>query len=81
MAAIGVTAITALLVTRQNLQADTAEPVLARLQDRVVGTSLARTTAPEHWIERVFRSAVPGMIALAVALLVDIGALLYALIH
>jgi hypothetical protein len=81
VAGTGVTAITALLVTRQNLQTDAAEPVLARLQDRVVGTSLARTTAPEHWIERAFRSGVPGMTAHGVALLVDIGALLYAVIH
>ena len=81
VAGTGLTAITALLVIRQNLQTDSAEPVLARLQDRVVGTSLARPTGTEHWIERVFRSGVPGTIALGVSLLVDIGALLYALIH
>jgi hypothetical protein len=81
VAGIGLAAITALLVIRRNLQTDWAEPVLARLQDRIVGTSLARTTGTEHWIERVFPRGVPGMIALGVALLVDIGALLYALIH
>jgi hypothetical protein len=81
VAGTGLTAITALLVIRQNLQTDAAEPVLARLQDRVVGTSLARTTGTGHWIARVARSGVPGMIALGVALLVDFGALLYAVIR
>jgi hypothetical protein len=81
VAGIGLTGITALLVIRQNLQTDLAEPVLAGLQRQVVGTSLAGTTGTERRIERVFRSGVPGMVALGVALLVEIGALLYALIH
>lgn len=78
VAGTGLTLVTSLMVFRQMLQVDSAEPVLARLQDRVVGTNLAPTTGTERWIVRVARSAVPGMMALGVALLVDIGALLYA---
>jgi hypothetical protein len=78
VAATGLTLVTSLMVFRQTLQADSAEPVLAELQERVVGTRLAGTTGTGHWIVRVARSAVPGMIALGVSLLVDIAALLYA---
>ena len=73
--------VTALIVFLQSLRVDLAEPVLAKLQDRVVGTSLARTTGTERWIVRVARSNVPGQMTLGVALLVAMGALLYALIH
>jgi hypothetical protein len=78
VAGTGLTLVTSLMVFRQMLQVDSAEPVLAKLQERVVGTSLAPTTGTEHWIVRVARGAVPGVMALGVALLVDIGALLYA---
>jgi hypothetical protein len=77
----GLTMVTSLMVIRQMLEVNSSEPVLARLQDRVVGISLARTTGTEHWIARVARKPVPGVMALGVALLVDVGALLYALIH
>lgn len=36
------------MVFRQMLEVSSAEPVLARLQDRVVDTSLARTSRTEH---------------------------------
>jgi hypothetical protein len=78
VAGAGVTMVTALMMFRQILEVDSAEPVLAKLQDRVVGISLAQTTRTERWIVRVARGGVPGMIALGAALLVDIGALLYA---
>jgi hypothetical protein len=74
VAATGLTLVTSLMVFRQTLQVNSAEPVLAKLQNQVVGTSLAGTTRTEHWILR----ALPGILALGVALLVDIAALLYA---
>ena len=81
VAGTGLTAITALLVIRQNHQTDSAEPVLARLQARVVGTSLTRMTGTGHWIARAAQSDIPGIIALGVSLLADTGALLYAVIR
>jgi hypothetical protein len=81
VAGTGVTVVTSLMVFRQTLEVDSAEPVLAELQDRVVGTSLARTTGTEHWIVRAALGPVPAMIALGVALPVDIGALVYAVIR
>ncbi len=48
VAGTGVTLVTSLMVFRQMLEVSSAEPVLARLQDRVVGTSLARTNRTEH---------------------------------
>ena len=78
VAGIGVTMVASLFTVRQVLEVDSAEPVLAKLQARVVGISLARPARTEPRIVRVARSAVPGIIALGAALLVDIGALLYA---
>jgi uncharacterized membrane protein len=78
VAGVGVTMVTSLMMFRQILEVDSAEPVLAKLQARVIGVSLARTTGTERWIVRAARGAVPGMIALGAALLVDIGAMLYA---
>jgi hypothetical protein len=81
VAGTGVTAITSLMVFRQTLEVDAAEPVLARLQARVVGTSLAGVTGTEQWTLRTARGRISGIIALGVALMVDIAALLYAVIH
>lgn len=69
VAGIGLTMITALMVFRQMLEVDSAEPVLAKLQHQVIGTSLTRTTGTAPWIVRVAGSAVPGMIAIGVGLL------------
>jgi hypothetical protein len=81
VAGAGVTMVAFLMMFRQILEVDSAEPVLAKLQDRGVGIGLAGTTRTERWIVRVARGRVPGMIALVAALLVDIGALLYAVIR
>jgi hypothetical protein len=81
VAGTGVTTITSLMVFRQTLEVDAAEPVLARLQARVVGTSLAGVTGTEQWTLRTARGRISGIIALGVALMVDIAALLYAVIH
>lgn len=80
---MGLTAVASLIELRQSLQVSLAGPVLGELQRRVanrlnfdLGTSRNLT-----WTGRMALSIVPVAIALGLALLVNISALLYALIH
>lgn len=81
LAGIGLTAVASLIELRQSLQASEAGPVLGELQRRVanrlnidLGTSRNLT-----WTGRMALSIFPVAIALGLALLVNIGALLYAM--
>ena len=81
---IGLTAVTSLIALRQSLQVGLAGPVLAEVQRRVadrLNFDLAGTTGTGTWPVRIAQSTLPMTIALGLALLVNIGALLYALIH
>jgi hypothetical protein len=84
LAGIGLTAVTSLIVLRQSLLANDAGPVLGELQGRVaerLKIELAGTIGTQGWRARLAWSAFPATIALGLALLLSIGALLYAVIR
>jgi hypothetical protein len=84
LAGIGLTAVTSLIVLRHSLLANDAGPVLGELQGRVADRlkiELAGTIGTQGWRARLAWSAFPATIALGLALLVSIGALLYAVIR
>jgi len=81
---IGLTAVTCLIGFRQGIQVAFAGPVLGELQGRVgnrLGVDLTGTAATQTRTIRIAQSPFLVIIAFALAFLVNLTALLYALIH
>jgi hypothetical protein len=81
LAGLGLTVVTFLIVLRESAAVGLAGPVLAELQGRVADRLKLESMRNIGTPPRMAQSNFPGVMALGLALLVDIAALLYALIH
>lgn len=80
-AGLGLTVVTFLIVLRGSAGVGLAGPVLAELQGRVADRLQLESVRNIGTAPRLAQSIVPGVMALGLAVLLNIAALLYSLIH